>query len=59
MFRSPASDPKSCKPAEVIDNRLDDINNGTRGSIKSVTGFSRTIRNIGKIKLAFVNYLTS
>jgi hypothetical protein len=40
------------EPAEVIDNLLDDVNNGTRGSVSNATRSSGTVRNIDTSQLA-------
>jgi hypothetical protein len=43
---------QSNEPGEVIDNLLDDINNGTRGSASNATRSSGTVRNIETNQLA-------
>ena len=40
------------EPAEVIDNLLDDVNNGNRGSVSNATRSSGTVRNIDTTQLA-------
>jgi len=40
------------EPAEVIDNLLDDVNNGNRGSVSNATLSSGTVRNIDTSQLA-------
>jgi hypothetical protein len=38
--------------AEVIDNLLDDVNNGTRGSMRNPTPSRDTVRSIDTTQLA-------
>ncbi|MGB7442157.1 MAG: caspase family protein [Coleofasciculaceae cyanobacterium] len=40
------------EPTQVIDNLLDDINNGTRGSVSNATSSSRTVHNLDTTQLA-------
>ena len=43
---------KQNQPAEVIDNLLDDVNTGTRGTGSSATSNNSTVRNIDTTQLA-------
>ncbi len=47
-----SSSGQSSEPAEVIDNLLDDVNNGTRGSTSKATPTRSTVRNIDASQLA-------